>query len=86
MGWAAWCWDLWSLWLLLRAGDRQVRRPTSTYRAGTVGKVVAVAAMVLSTTVIAGWILPLGALWILYRPAPHAPVSVPMADGWPGQK
>jgi hypothetical protein len=86
MGWLLWCWDLLSLWLLVRAGARQLARPASTYRLGRVGKVAAVAVMVLFTTVVAGWVLPLGAWWVLTRRTPQDPVSVPVADGWPGRR
>ncbi len=86
MGWLLWCWDLLSVYLIVRAGARQITRATTTYRVGIIGKIAAVTLMALSTTVIAGWILPFGALWVLSRRTAQLPDSVPLADGWPGQR
>jgi phosphatidylglycerophosphate synthase len=86
MWWVRWCWDLASLWLLVRAAARQVQRPTSSYRAGALGKAAAVVVMVALTTVVLGWVVPAGALWVLWRKVPEDPVSVPLADGWPGRR
>lgn len=43
-----------SPWLLAQAALRQVRRPTSSYRAGMVRKVAAVTVTVASTTSVLG--------------------------------
>jgi hypothetical protein len=45
-----------------------------------------VVVMVALTTVVLGWVVPAGALWMLWRKIPEDPVSVPLADGWPGRR